>query len=79
MVLGVDADGMLKPRIPRHIIERFFGFIDFEIHPLVIGGYLELVIVIHSLRLWVQENFGHVAIPKLPSLYRRVFPFIDIQ
>jgi hypothetical protein len=79
MILGVDACCMLKARIPRRIIERLFGLIDFEIHPLVIGGYLELIVVIHSLWLRVQKDFYHVPIPKLPSLYRPVLPFIDIQ
>src|SRR2546429_791867 len=79
MILGVDACCMLKARIPRHIIERLFGLIDFEIHPLVIGGYLELIVVIHSLWLRVQKDFYHVAIPKLPSLNRGVLSFIDIQ
>jgi hypothetical protein len=79
MILGVDAGCMRKARIPRHIIEGLFGLIDFEIHPLIIRGYLELIVVIHSLWLRVQKDFYHVAIPKLPSLYRRVLPFIDIQ
>ena len=79
MILSVDARGMLKARIPRSIIKRVFGFIDFKIDPLIVGRYLELIVVIHSLRLRVQENFGNVAIPKLPSLYLWVFTLIDIQ
>ena len=78
MILGVYASGVLKARIPRGIIKWVFVLIDFEIDPLVIGSYLELIIVIHSLRLRVQEDFGHVAIPKLPSLYLRILSLIDV-
>ncbi len=70
---------MLKARVPRSITEWLFSLIDFNIHPLVIGRYLELIIVLHSLWLRVQEYFDDVAIPKLPTLDRRVLPFIDIQ
>src|SRR5712692_1543083 len=79
MILVVDAGCMLKTLIPSHIIEWLFRLIDFEIHPLVIGGHLELIVVIHSLWLRVQENLHNVTIPKLPPFCRRVFPFIDIQ
>src|SRR6266446_699052 len=59
--------------------KRVLVLIDFEIDPLVIGGNFELIVVVHSLRLWVQENFGHVTIPKLPSLDLRVLSLIDVQ
>ena len=78
MILGVDVGGVVEARIPRGIIKRVFGLIDFEIYPLIIGGHLELIVVIHSLGLRVQENLGNVAIPKLPSLCLRVLSLIDI-
>src|SRR5207244_8390179 len=37
VTLSVDMDTVLKARIPRSIVERVLGFIDFEIQPLV-GG-----------------------------------------
>src|SRR2546430_15784130 len=79
MILGVDARGVLKAGIPRSIVKRVLGLIDFEIDPLIVGRYLELIVVIHSLRLRVQENLGNITIPKLPSLYLCVFTLIDIQ
>ena len=78
MILGVDAGGVLKARIPGRIVKRILGLIDFEIYPLIIGGHLELIIVIHSLWLRIKEDFDYVAIPKQPSLYLRVLSLINI-
>ena len=70
---------MLKARIPRGIIKRVLGLIDFEIDPLVVRSYLKLIVVVQTLGLRVQENFDNIAIPKLPSLCLRIFSLIDID
>src|SRR2546429_9975637 len=69
MILGVAVRGVLEARVPRRIVKRVFGLVDFKIDPLVIGSHLKLIVVIHSLRLRAQETLGNITIPTLPSLY----------
>src|SRR5215467_7077473 len=70
---------MLKTGIPRGIVERVLGFVNLQIDPLIVRGYLKLKIVIYALRLRIKENFDNVSVPKLPSLRPGIFPFVNVQ
>src|SRR5438876_268740 len=79
MMFRVDASCVLEAGIPRGVVKRVPGLVDFQIDPLIVRGYLKLKIMIHTLGLRVQENFNDVTIPKLPALGLRIFALISIQ
>jgi hypothetical protein len=48
---------------------RLFAARDFQIDPPIIRRDFELIVVQLSLRLRIQENFSHVAVPQFPFFF----------
>ena len=67
MMFGVDAGCVLESGIPRRIVKRVPGLVDFQVNPLIVRSNFKLKIVIHAFGLRIQEDFDNVAFSAEPG------------
>src|SRR6185436_7471303 len=64
--LFVNKGGMLETGIPTGVQANLLTFLNGQVNPQIVWRNFEFPIAIRGFRIWGQENFRDIAIPKLP-------------